>query len=100
MLPLCQILCSTGSQSEYRLRKTVKHRPTAPLAEKYNLVTIVVSPLIALMNDQVDQLQRERGISIAACINSSMSIEERGDVIEQIHIGGKNRYYILHQNYC
>lgn len=63
------------------------------------MVTIVVSPLIALMNDQVDQLQRERGISIAACINSSMSIEERGDVIEQIHMG-KNRYYILHQNYC
>ncbi|MFQ9441395.1 MAG: hypothetical protein ACLR13_10635 [Acutalibacteraceae bacterium] len=26
-----------------------------------------------------------------------MSIEERGDVMEQIHMG-KNRYYILHQN--
>ncbi|MEI3122782.1 MAG: DEAD/DEAH box helicase [Oscillospiraceae bacterium] len=38
--------------------------PAIYLAEKYNLVTIVVSPLIALMNDQVDQLQRERGISI------------------------------------
>lgn len=33
--------------------------PALYLAEKYNLVTIVVSPLIALMNDQVDQLQRE-----------------------------------------
>lgn len=58
------------------------------------MVTIVVSPLIALMNDQVDQLQRERGISIAACINSSMSIEERGDVIEQIHMGKKSLLYL------
>ena len=68
--------------------------PAIYLAEKYNLVTIVVSPLIALMNDQVDQLQRKRGISIAACINSSMSIEERSDVIEQIHTGKKSLLYL------
>ena len=68
--------------------------PALYLAEKYNLVTIVVSPLIALMNDQVDQLQRERGISIAACINSSMSIEERSDVIDQIHAGKKSLLYL------
>lgn len=68
--------------------------PALYLAEKYNLVTIVVSPLIALMNDQVDQLQRERGISIAACINSSMSLEERTDVIDQIHAGKKSLLYL------
>lgn len=68
--------------------------PAIYLAEKYKLVTIVVSPLIALMNDQVDQLQRERGISIAACINSSMSIEERSNVIEQIHAGEKSLLYL------
>ena len=68
--------------------------PALYLAEKYNLVTIVVSPLIALMNDQVDQLQRERGISIAACINSSMSIEKRSHVIEQIHLGQKSLLYL------
>lgn len=68
--------------------------PAIYLAEKYNLVTIVVSPLIALMNDQVDQLQRERGISVAACINSSMSMEERYDVVEQIHAGKKSLLYL------
>ena len=68
--------------------------PALYLAEKYNLVTIVVSPLIALMNDQVDQLQRERGIYVAACINSSMSIEERSDVIDQIHAGRKSLLYL------
>lgn len=68
--------------------------PAVYLAEKYNLITIVVSPLIALMNDQVDQLQRERGISLAACINSSMSIDERSNIIEQIHTGEKSLIYL------
>lgn len=68
--------------------------PAIYLSEKYNLVTIVVSPLIALMNDQVGQLQHERGVTIAACINSSMSIEERRKVIEQIHSGKKSILYL------
>ncbi len=68
--------------------------PALYLAEKYNLVTLVVSPLIALMNDQVDQLEQERGISIAACINSSMSMEERLDTIEQICSGKKSLLYL------
>lgn len=68
--------------------------PALYLAEKYNLVTIVVSPLIALMNDQVDQLQRERGISIAACINSTMTIEERLYAMEQVRTGHKSLLYM------
>ena len=68
--------------------------PAVYLAEKYNLVTIVVSPLIALMNDQVDQLHRERGISIAACINSTMTMDERSETIEQIHQGKKSLIYL------
>lgn len=68
--------------------------PALYLAEKYNLVTIVVSPLIALMNDQVDQLQRERGISIAACINSTMTIDERLDTVAQICAGKKSLLYL------
>lgn len=68
--------------------------PALYLAERYNMVTLVVSPLIALMNDQVDQLQRERSISIAACINSSMSMEERLDTIEQIGSGKKSLLYL------
>lgn len=68
--------------------------PALYLAEKYNLVTIVVSPLIALMNDQVDQLQRERGISIAACINSTMSMEERSNIIDRIHAGKISLLYL------
>lgn len=44
-------------------------------------VTIVFSPLIALMRDQVRSMQ-EKGIR-AAAINSSQSIEENGDVINR-----------------
>ena len=68
--------------------------PALHLSEKYGLVTIVVSPLIALMNDQVDQLRRERGISIAACINSSMSMEERSSIVEQIQAGSISLLYL------
>jgi len=68
--------------------------PALYLAEKYNLVTIVVSPLIALMNDQVDQLRRERKITLAACINSTMSMEERSHIIEQIHAGNISLLYL------
>lgn len=68
--------------------------PALHLANKYNLITIVVSPLIALMNDQVEQLENERGISIAACINSSMTMEERMDVIEKIQRGEKSLLYL------
>lgn len=68
--------------------------PALYLAEHYDLVTIVVSPLIALMNDQVDQLQNERGVKIAACINSGMSIEDRAEVMRMIHNGQKSLLYL------
>ncbi|QIQ21290.1 DNA helicase RecQ [Zophobihabitans entericus] len=43
-------------------------------------VTIVISPLISLMKDQVDQLTAN-GIS-AACLNSTQTMREQRDVIE------------------
>lgn len=64
------------------------------LAEKYEIVTIVVSPLIALMNDQVNQLEKERGISIAACMNSTMSMDDRMAVINKIQSGEKSLLYL------
>ena len=48
-------------------------------------VTLVVSPLIALMKDQVDALQR-LGLR-AACINSAQSPAEQGKFIAQMQAG-------------
>ncbi|MFF5995162.1 DNA helicase RecQ [Lysinibacillus sp. KU-BSD001] len=54
--------------------------------------TIVISPLISLMKDQVDML-RTSGIQ-AAFINSSISYEEAEDVLYQARIGDLKLLYI------
>ncbi|MBN2705464.1 MAG: DNA helicase RecQ [Deltaproteobacteria bacterium] len=57
-----------------------------------NGLALVVSPLIALMKDQVDAL-RLNGIA-AACINSAMSFSEKRHVTEQLRAGVLNLLYI------
>ena len=54
--------------------------------------TIVISPLIALMKDQVDAL-RVNGIS-AAYINSSMSVYEQNDTFNQLKNGQLKLLYV------
>ncbi len=75
-----------------------------------NGVTIVVSPLISLMKDQVDAL-RLNGIA-AAYLNSSMSIPEQTQVVRQLEnnelkmlyiaperlVGAKNNFLSFLQN--
>jgi len=53
---------------------------------------IVVSPLIALMQDQVDAL-REAGVS-AAYLNSSLSAEDQREVERQLMAGELNLLYV------
>ena len=48
-------------------------------------VTIVISPLISLMNEQVQTL-RQKGIA-AASLNSTQSYQDRNEVISAIHAG-------------
>lgn len=52
-----------------------------------NGITIVISPLISLMKDQIDKL-RERGIS-SVCINSTISLQEQRDILEEIRYPGE-----------
>lgn len=68
--------------------------PAIYIAEKYGLITVVVSPLIALMNDQVAQLENVRGVTCATCINSSLTFEERQKRIEAIRSGEKSILYL------
>ena len=55
-------------------------------------VTLVVSPLIALMKDQVDALQK-RGLP-AARLDSSLSLEETHEIYDQLANGGLKLLYI------
>ncbi len=54
--------------------------------------TIVISPLIALMEDQVTQA-KQLGIS-AAYLNSSQSFEERNDVLDALAAGELSLLYL------
>ncbi|MFN8263788.1 MAG: helicase-related protein [Chitinophagales bacterium] len=68
--------------------------PAIYMAEKYNLVTIVVSPLKALMLDQVSALRDERGYSKVGFINSDISLVERENVLNSIKNGTISIVYL------
>lgn len=67
--------------------------PAIYLAEKYGLLTIVISPLIGLMNDQVKNLEL-KNYSAAKTINSDISPIIRQDIINKVSVGNYNILYI------
>ena len=67
--------------------------PAIYLAEKHNLITIIISPLIALMEDQVNALE-EKGIYNAVFINSNISFTERQKRLDAIHAGHISILYL------
>src|SRR5690606_13689500 len=62
-------------------------------AEKYKLMTIVISPLIGLMTDQVQGLEN-RNITISATINSEITPVKKMEIIEKIKSGDISILYI------
>ncbi len=60
-------------------------------------LTIVVSPLISLMEDQVQQL-RDEGIH-AAMLNSVLSSAEQREVIAQLHQGFEGLLYVAPERF-
>lgn len=67
--------------------------PAIYLAEKYNLLTIVISPLIGLMNDQVKSLE-VKNYTCAETINSDISPIIKQDIIEKVSLGKCHILYI------
>ena len=57
-------------------------------------VTIVVSPLIALMKDQVEQIRRDRGFKKVYYINSELSLIDRERVIDDCKNGEIDILYL------
>lgn len=60
-------------------------------------LTLVVSPLIALIKDQVDQLRR-RGFS-ALCLHSAMSGEEKEQTLQQLKAGRARLIFVTPERF-
>jgi ATP-dependent DNA helicase RecQ len=62
--------------------------------QRRNVLTIVISPLQALMKDQVDNFSRQTGTGIAAALSSLLTLPERGVVQERVRLGDVGILYV------
>jgi ATP-dependent DNA helicase RecQ len=60
--------------------------PALSRFDKTGALTVVISPLVALMADQVQGLARA-GISAAVTVNGMLSLPERHDALEKVRMG-------------
>jgi ATP-dependent DNA helicase RecQ len=67
--------------------------PAIYLEQKYKLLTIIITPLIELMNDQVRNLH-ERGYLGAERLNSSINAIEKKKIVENVSNGNINLLYL------
>lgn len=67
--------------------------PAMYLAEKYGLLTIVITPLIGLMNDQVRAMEA-KGYYGARTINSDISPIIKNEILEEVANGTCNILYL------
>lgn len=67
--------------------------PGIYLHENYQLLTVVISPLVSLMEDQVRELN-ERGVTCTTYINSNISYEDRRERLKGIQNGQYSIVYL------
>ena len=60
--------------------------PALSRYDKTGALTVVISPLVALMKDQVDGLEK-RGIGSCVTVNGLLSMPERADALDRIRLG-------------
>ena len=60
--------------------------PALSRYDKTGSLTVVISPLVALMADQVAGLQA-RGITTCAAVNGLLSMPERADILDRVRLG-------------
>jgi ATP-dependent DNA helicase RecQ len=85
---LLAIMPTGGGKSVcYQLPALVRHRCRG-------LMTVVISPLVALMKDQVDNLMKATGTPFAAAISGLQTPPERGEALERIRLGDVAILYI------
>ena len=54
--------------------------------DKTGSLTVVISPLVALMGDQIDGMRKE-GIASAVTVNGNLSMPERTDALSKVSLG-------------
>ncbi|MEN6483495.1 MAG: RecQ family ATP-dependent DNA helicase [Syntrophobacteraceae bacterium] len=87
-LPLLAILPTGGGKSIcYQLPALVRYY-------RRGLLTIVISPLQALMKDQVDNLAAKTGTPYATALYGLLTPPERGEVFERIRLGDVAILYV------
>jgi ATP-dependent DNA helicase RecQ len=69
----------TGKSLCYQLPALARH-------DRVGALTVVISPLVALMSDQVRTLEA-RGIASAAALNGMLTLPERADVLDRLRLG-------------
>lgn len=92
--PLQQAIVEAAMRGEHTLGilptgtgKSVCYQiPALSRYEKTGALTVVISPLVALMADQVAGLEA-RGISSCAAVNGLLSMPERADVLDRVRLG-------------
>lgn len=60
--------------------------PALSRFDKTGALTVVISPLVALMEDQVKGLEKQ-GINTCAAINGLLSMPERADILDRVRLG-------------
>jgi len=60
--------------------------PALSRYDKTGALTVVISPLVALMEDQVKGLERQ-GVGCAVAINGLLSMPERGHALDRVRLG-------------
>lgn len=67
--------------------------PAIYAAQKYGSISVVISPLVELMNDQVENLEK-KGYYRAARLNSDINVVEKQEILEKINNGEIDIIYI------
>ena len=87
-MPLLAIMPTGGGKSLCYQLPAIMHN------ERTGALTVVISPLQALMKDQVENLNREiRSGKLAAALNGLLTLPERHDVLEGVKQG---RFVLLY----
>ena len=86
--PVMAILPTGGGKSLcYQMPALVRY-------QRRGALTVVVSPLQALMKDQVDNLVKKTGTLFAEAISGLQTLPERGEVLERIRLGDTAVLYV------